>query len=155
MASSLTRVLFRGGRHLKNSHEINNVMKRTISVSSPRHREDPKVVKASINMEKYALEARRAQNDNPFDIYAIKPDPISGMSEKVPILIPSMGESRMVGCCCEDDYGEVVWFNLEAKNGVQKCDCGYYFKLIPHDPLDKSIQPKFGKGYGSGTSPYY
>ena len=48
---------------------------------------------------------------------------------------------RMVGCCCEDDYKEVVWFELE-KGGVRQCDCGNYFKLIDYDPLDPNIKPK-------------
>ena len=47
----------------------------------------------------------------------------------------------MVGCCCEDDYKEVVWFELE-KGGVRQCDCGNYFKLIDYDPLDPNIKPK-------------
>ena len=85
----------------------------------------------------------------------IKPDAATGLYPKLPILIPSTKDSRIVGCCCEDDYEEVVWFNLEAKNGVQQCDCGYYFKLIPHDPLDPNVIPKYGKGFGSGMSPYY
>ena len=76
----------------------------------------------------------------------------------------------MVGCCCEDDYQEVVWFEL--KKGppqvhptkfyqtfyqiFQRCDCGNYFKLIDYDPLDPSIKAKFGGGFGSGlTSVYY
>ena len=84
-----------------------------------------------------------------------KPDAGTGINQKRPILIPSMNESRMVGCCCEADYGEIVWFNLEKKNGTQRCECGYYFKLFHHDPLDPRVRPIYGKGFGSGLSPYY
>ena len=52
----------------------------------------------------------------------------------------------MVGCCCEDDYKEVVWFELE-KGGVRQCDCGNYFQLIDYDPLDPNIKPKVRKLY--------
>ena len=66
-------------------------------------------------------------------------------------MIPSTETSRVVGCICEYDYEEVVWFKLE-KGQVHQCDCGYYFKLIEHDPLDAGIVPKFGKGQGSGQA---
>ena len=92
---------------------------------------------------------------NPFDTYVVKPDAGTGIFAKNPILIPSMNESRIVGCCCEADYNEIVWFNLEAKSGVQRCDCGYFFKLFKHDPLDQRVKPRFGKGFGSGMSPYF
>ena len=55
----------------------------------------------------------------------------------------------MVGCLCEYDYEEVVWFKLE-QGQTQRCDCGYYFKLIAHDPLAEGLIPKFGRGIGSG-----
>ena len=61
---------------------------------------------------------------------------------------------RMVGCCCEDDYQEIVWFELH-KGETQQCDCGNYFKLIDYDPLDPNIKPKYGMGFGSGLSSIY
>ena len=61
----------------------------------------------------------------------------------------------MVGCCCEDDFKEVVWFELNKEAGIQKCDCGNYFKLIDYDPLDPNIKPKYGMGFGSGLSTFY
>ena len=39
--------------------------------------------------------------------------------------------------------------------GVQRCECGMHFKLVKHDPLDRSIKPMYGRGYGSGMSSYY
>ena len=30
-----------------------------------------------------------------------------------------------------------------------------HFKLVKHDPLDRSIKPMYGRGYGSGMSSYY
>lgn len=91
---------------------------------------------------------------NPFDTYYVKPDAGTGMSANAPILIPSTAESRMVGCCCEEDYGDVVWFELPA-GGVRKCDCGYFFKLVKHDPLDPNVRPTLGMGFGSGLSRYF
>ena len=90
---------------------------------------------------------------NPFETYMIKPDAGTGMDPKKPIMIPSEGDSRIIGCSCESDYKEVVWFKVE-KGGVHKCDCGYYFKLIHHDPMDESIKPFYGSGLGSGQSQY-
>ena len=69
-------------------------------------------------------------------------------------MVPSANEKRMIGCCCEDDYKEVVWFELE-KGGVKQCDCGNYFKLIDYDPLDPNIKPKYGMGFGSGLGSIY
>lgn len=61
---------------------------------------------------------------------------------------------RMVGCCCEDDYQDIVWFELH-KGNTQQCDCGNYFKLIDYDPLDPNVKPKYGMGFGSGLSSIY
>merc|ERR1711909_178530 len=95
-------------------------------------------------------------NNNPFDTYVMKPEPGRGLMKKTPILIPSMSDSRMVGCCCEDYYQEIVWFELTKGTEPKQCDCGNYFKLIDYDPLDPNIKPKYGMGFGSGlTSIYY
>ena len=85
----------------------------------------------------------------------IRPEPGRGTSASIPHLIPSTRDERMVGCSCESDYGEVVWFNLTKKDGVQKCDCGFHFKLVDYDPLDRRIRPRFGGGFGSGLSTIY
>merc|ERR1719186_1210281 len=94
-------------------------------------------------------------NDNPFDTYVMKPEPGRGLIKKTPILIPSMSDSRMVGCCCEDDYQEIVWFELTKGKEPKQCDCGNYFKLIDYDPLDPNIKPKYGMGFGSGLGSLY
>merc|ERR1712029_56225 len=101
---------------------------------------------------KKALLARRAANDNPFDTYTLRPDPSEGGSARFPILVPSTSDKRMVGCCCEDDYKEIVWFQLEK---AKRCDCGYHFKLIDYDPLDPNVSPIFGEGFGSGLTRMY
>ena len=45
--------------------------------------------------------------------------PTQGLSPNYPIPIPSEHESRIVGCSCEHDYKEVVWFKLErSKEGL-------------------------------------
>jgi len=100
------------------------------------------------------LVAKQTNNDNPFDHYTLKPDAGVGLYKNSPILIPSANSSRVVGCCCEDDYQEIVWFELH-KGEVQKCDCGNYFQLIDYDPLDPNIKPKFGEGFGSGLGSMY
>jgi len=103
---------------------------------------------------KQEMIARQMANDNPFDNYTFKPDAGTGLFEGMPVLIPSAEESRVIGCCCEDDYQDIVWFTLH-KGKVQKCDCGNYFKLIDHDPLDPNVKPKYGEGFGSGLGSMY
>ena len=85
------------------------------------------VIADEAGISKDQLTEGRAANDNPFDTYVIRPEADTGIFAKKPILIPSMNDSRIVGCCCEADYKEIVWFKLNAKDGVQRCDCGYYF----------------------------
>ena len=87
---------------------------------------------------------------NPFDTVIYRPH--SGMGYKewpIPITCLPTENSRMVGCYCQSDYPEVVWFQLE-KGEPQRCDCGYYFTIIEHDPMDNQLKPKYGKGFGSG-----
>ena len=90
---------------------------------------------------------------NPFETYTLKPDAGTGVHKSAPILVPSTEDKRIVGCCCEYDYNEVVWFTLH-KGKEQQCECGYYFKLMDHSPLDEGITPKFGKGFGSGMGKF-
>ena len=61
----------------------------------------------------------------------------------------------MVGCCCENDFKEVIWFELTQGEGTKQCDCGYHFKLVDYDPLDKSVKPTYGEGFGSGLSTFH
>ncbi|QQP37292.1 Cytochrome c oxidase subunit 5B_ mitochondrial [Caligus rogercresseyi] len=84
-------------------------------------------------LEKYELLAAEAGNDNPFDTYLIRPESGMGDSSKMPILIPSLESSRIVGCSCESDYKEVVWFNL-PEGEPQQCDCGKITKGSKEEP---------------------
>ncbi len=84
----------------------------------------------------------------------LRPESGQGDLRSHPILVPSTTDKRMVGCCCEDDYKEVVWFTLE-KGQVRRCDCGIHFKLIDYDPMDSSVKPKLGGGFGSGMGTIY
>ena len=54
-----------------------------------------------------------APHQNLFDTYMVRPVPTQGLSANFPIPIPSERESRIVGCSCEHDFREVVWFKLE------------------------------------------
>ena len=47
----------------------------------------------------------------------VRPPPMQGASASNPIPIPSEQESRIVGCSCEHDFREVVWFKLERSKG--------------------------------------
>merc|ERR1712038_1298124 len=105
--------------------------------------------------EKLELLAKQQGNDNLFDTYMVKPEPMQGFSAKTAIPIPSAYDSRIVDCSCEHAFKEVIWFKLERSKGVQQCECGMHFKLVKHDPLDRSVRPKYGKGYGSGMVTFY
>jgi len=102
-------------------------------------------------IEKYRMLAQEAGNDNPFDTFVTKTPIEQGKSKKLPIFIASTKRSRLVGCSCESDYKDVVWFELEAGDARQ-CECGYWFQLIPHDPMDKTSKGQMGQGYGHGLS---
>eukprot|EP00088_Acartia_fossae_P054425 TRINITY_DN624_c0_g1_i1.p1 TRINITY_DN624_c0_g1~~TRINITY_DN624_c0_g1_i1.p1 ORF type:complete len:142 (-),score=7.37 TRINITY_DN624_c0_g1_i1:62-487(-) len=104
--------------------------------------------------EKRVLRAKQTYNDNPFDTYVVKPEAGEGLLKSVPIIVPSTRDSRMIGCCCEDDYDEVVWFELK-KGATQQCECGCYFRLVDHDPMDQNIKATFGRGFGSGYGSIY
>merc|ERR1712241_1035383 len=103
MASTLSRVCLRGSSLLKNTQAINGAT-RTISVTASRGKEEQLTAEAiphATGIEKWELMAAQAGNDNPFDTYVIKPDAGTGVFRSKPILVPSINESRMVGCCCE------------------------------------------------------
>jgi len=136
----LTRSL--GGKFLRNISATNLNLNKQLSFSQ--------VIR---NEYKEELTAKQIANDNPFDSYVLKPES-RGLFKSSPILIPSTKQSRMVGCCCEDDYQDIVWFELH-KGNTQQCDCGNYFKLIDYDPLDPNVKPKYGMGFGSGLSSIY
>ncbi len=146
----------------------NDMLLRTRLLMSPLRRfASSKVGSISASGESWAAErqmpyalkeemhAKRLYNDHPFENYTVKPDTAQGSSPHAPILVPTTQDSRIVGCCCENDYREVVWFELKKTEEAQRCDCGIYFKLIAHDPLDANIKPKFGSGFGSGLSTYH
>jgi len=104
-------------------------------------------------VEKSTKLAKQAVNDNPFGTFITKPEVVAGTTEGFPIIVPSINDSRIVGCGCQHDYGEIVWFELK-KGPPQKCDCGYYYQLLTHDPLGPDEKPVFGKGFGSGFTRY-
>ena len=148
---SVGRSLLQRGLRLHNSVSLST----SANLAKKVEFEHPRALDSRLSkVQKQALECRRMANDNPFDSYTMRPNPVEGASKDVPILVPSTGDKRMVGCCCEDDYHEIVWFELE-KGDVKKCDCGYYFKLIDYSPLDLNVPPRYGEGFGSGLSRYY
>ena len=53
----------------------------------------------------------------------------------------------MVGCSCQHDFREVVWFKLEERGSAAM--------RMRHTLVDRSVKAKFGKGYGSGMGSYY
>ena len=60
----------------------------------------------------------------------VQPVPTQGLSPNFPIHIPSEHESRIVGCSCEHDFSEVIWFKLERSKGGGILTLGNIFVLL-------------------------
>ncbi|CAB4061557.1 unnamed protein product [Lepeophtheirus salmonis] len=103
-----------------------------VATSKGSNMSDPKF--HATGLEKYEILAAEAGKRQSLDTYLIRPETGQGDSAKTPIRIPSIESSRIVGCSCESDFKDVVWFNLNAGE-PQQCDCGVYFKLFHHNPL--------------------
>lgn len=82
-------------------------------------------------LEKRELLAKAAGDSNPFHMYVIKRQ---NGTEDCPNEIPSAFERRLVGCICEKD-STVINYMWLACDTPRRCECGYWFKLVPIAPL--------------------
>ncbi|KAF0307106.1 Cytochrome c oxidase subunit 5B, mitochondrial [Amphibalanus amphitrite] len=82
-------------------------------------------------IEKQEMLARRAGNNDPFDMGLYH----RGVGTKEqPNLIPSRFQCRIVGCVCEEDATCVNYMWLKAGE-PKRCECGHWFKLVEGAPL--------------------
>lgn len=51
-----------------------------------------------------------------------------------PNLVPSLFDSRMIGCMCEDESLTINWMWVH-KDHPRRCGCGYWFKLVPRPEM--------------------
>jgi len=54
-------------------------------------------------------------------------------SKDKPNLIPSHFDQRLIGCVCTESSMTINWMWLHRDHS-QRCECGYWFKLVDADP---------------------
>ncbi|XP_028397322.1 cytochrome c oxidase subunit 5B, mitochondrial-like [Dendronephthya gigantea] len=85
-------------------------------------------------LEKKELEKMLEGDMDPFNM-KVYTGP--GGTKANPTKVPSMDDERIVGCICEEDMTYIQWMTLK-KGEPQRCDCGYFFELIPGLPYNLS-----------------
>ncbi|GAU98967.1 hypothetical protein RvY_10035 [Ramazzottius varieornatus] len=94
-------------------------------VKMPKYGPDP--LDLATGLEKKEMMARAAGNDDPFEIAAVKRG--VGTREQ-PTEIPSMADSRIIGCICNEDSLYVAYMTLHMGE-PKRCECGHWFNLVP------------------------
>lgn len=51
-----------------------------------------------------------------------------------PNIVPSMCDSRIIGCICEEDSTSVAWMWIHEGH-PRRCECGHWFKLERKPPV--------------------
>jgi len=89
-------------------------------------KEFPDALEHATGIEKREMLARAAGNTDPFGLQGFE----RGVgSKEQPNLIPSMLDSRMIGCVCEEDSTSISYMWLH-KGENKRCECGHWFKLV-------------------------
>merc|ERR1712013_602239 len=76
------------------------------------------------------------------------PTPHGYGTKKNPILVPTLLDERVVGCCCEGlDGGDAILFLLTWDDPEQRCGgCGCAYKLV-HAPVYDKVAPFDGEDH--------
>ncbi|XP_075072545.1 cytochrome c oxidase subunit 5B, mitochondrial-like [Mixophyes fleayi] len=70
------------------------------------------------------------KGEDPFSI--LKPKSYPGTKEN-PHIVPAVNKQRLVGCICEEDNSQVIWFWIHDGQ-VNRCpECGSHYKLVPYE----------------------
>lgn len=83
-------------------------------------------------IEKREMLARMAGDDDPFT-----QNPIKGgrcATRDKPYEVPSVNDYRIVGCICCDEANSINFMTV-YKGHPTRCECGYWFCLVPATPL--------------------
>ncbi|XP_056386230.1 cytochrome c oxidase subunit 5B, mitochondrial-like [Hyla sarda] len=80
-------------------------------------------------LEKKILSALK-KGEDPYNIR--KPKSYAGTKDN-PHIVPSVNKQRIVGCICEEDNSQVIWFWVHDGQ-VNRCpQCGSHYKLVPYE----------------------
>ncbi|XP_044154002.1 cytochrome c oxidase subunit 5B, mitochondrial-like [Bufo gargarizans] len=70
------------------------------------------------------------KGEDPFNI--LKPKTYPGTKDN-PHIVPSVNKQRIVGCICEEDNSQIIWF-WAHEGHVNRCpQCGSHYKLVPYE----------------------
>ncbi|XP_040293592.1 cytochrome c oxidase subunit 5B, mitochondrial-like [Bufo bufo] len=70
------------------------------------------------------------KGEDPFNIR--KPKTYPGTKDN-PHIVPSVNKQRIVGCICEEDNSQIIWF-WAHEGQVNRCpQCGSHYKLVPYE----------------------
>ncbi|CAH2322065.1 cytochrome c oxidase subunit 5B, mitochondrial-like [Pelobates cultripes] len=80
-------------------------------------------------LEKRAIQSLSKGKD-PYSI--LKPKSYLGTKED-PHIVPSINQKRLVGCVCEEDNSQIIWFWVH-EGELHRCpSCGSHYKLVHHE----------------------
>ncbi|KAG8552285.1 hypothetical protein GDO81_004468 [Engystomops pustulosus] len=80
-------------------------------------------------LERKVLEGLK-RGEDPFNVN--KPKSYPGTKEN-PHIVPSVNKQRIVGCICEEDNSQIIWFWVH-EGQVDRCpQCGAHYKLVPYE----------------------
>jgi len=68
---------------------------------------------------------------DPFDWHITAEGPGEG-TKVSPKIVPSIEESRIVGCVCEQEAMHIKWMTV-YKGEPRRCQCGIWFKVVEAD----------------------
>lgn len=89
----------------------------------------PDTLGHTVGPERWELLTRRKGTQDPFEMNIAE---LKASTIDTPNLIPSVCDSRIVGCICEEDNLYINWMHL-YEGEVKRCYCGHWFKLAPVD----------------------
>ncbi|KAJ8250431.1 hypothetical protein COCON_G00223530 [Conger conger] len=80
-------------------------------------------------LERHTMQGLKKGQD-PYSI--LKPKHYEGTKDD-PHIVPCIGTKRLVGCLCEEDNTQIVWFWLHEGNPQRCPSCGAHYKMVHHE----------------------
>merc|ERR1711893_144972 len=93
----------------------------------PEDPEDPH----SVGPEKWENLTKQKYGDDPYD-WSMAPHTFGQGTKDNPKQVPSIEESRLVGCLCEEEDMHIKWMTV-YKGAPRRCACGFWFKVVEPD----------------------